>query len=227
MIIITLKDLIPIIPDFINLFLSGFIFMSTYNWLNSKKIDITLMTVWSLLISILVRSFYSTLHTIIFSNIEIYESIKIIVFSVTGFILAVICTYLRKTKTFTKILFKINNKSINDDIFDDIIDYDKRTMMRIYIKSSNVYYLGRLAYREENGTNSWISLIDYCSVDKDTDEPIFDPDESNYMSSVAINLNNIERIEIIYENDSDVWQRLTGYNTNNNTNNIKIAENME
>lgn len=38
---------------------------------------------------------------------------------------------------------------------------------------------------------------------------IYDPDIANQKSTVAINLKDIERIEIIYEDDSDVWERLS------------------
>lgn len=85
--------------------------------------------------------------------------------------------------------------------------------MNVYIKSSNIYYIGRFSFREENGINSWISLVDYFCVDKNTNEKIFDPEQGGLNSSVAINLSNIERIEIIYENDSEVWEKLRG-NTN-------------
>jgi len=211
---ITPKDLIYIVPDLINLFLSGFIFIYTYNWLNNKKIDVSILTVGSLFISFLVKSFYSACHNFIFVNLEINDSVKVIIFSITGFLLALFCTYFKKTKLFTKLLYSINNKSVNDDIFDDIIDYAKKTMMKVYIKSSNVYYIGRFSFREENGINSWISLIEYYCVDKNTNKKIFDPEQGGLSSSVVINFNNIERIEIIYEKDSDVWKRLVG-NKNN------------
>lgn len=213
MIIITPKDLIYIVPDLINLFLSGFVFMYTYNWLNSKKFDISILTIGSLFISFLVKSFYAACHSFIFANVKTNDSVKVIVFSITGFLLALFCTYIKKSKLFTKLLYTISNKSINDDIFDDIIYYNKKTMMNVYIKSSNIYYIGRFSFREENGINSWISLVDYFCVDKNTNEKIFDPEQGGLNSSVAINLSNIERIEIIYENDSEVWEKLRG-NTN-------------
>lgn len=210
MIKITPKDLIYIVPDLINLFLSGFIFMYTYNWLNNKKTDVSILTIGSLFISFLVKSFYAACHNFIFADIKINDSMKVIIFSITGFLLALFCTYLKKTTLFTKLLYSINNKSINDDIFDDIIDYDKKTMMKVYIKSSDIYYIGRFSFREENGINSWISLIEYYCVDKNTNKKIFDPEQGGLNSSVVINLSNIERIEIIYEKNSEVWQRLRG-----------------
>lgn len=210
MIKISIKDLIPISSDIINLFLSGFIFMYAYNWFNNNKIDTSILTVWSLFISVLIKSFYSALHIIILPNAKIPDAIKIIVYSFTGFLFAVLLTYLKKLKVFRQILYQINNKSINDDIFDDIIDYDKKTMMNIYLKSSDVYYIGRFSFREENGNDSWISLVEYYSMDKKTNNPIFNPKAGELNSSVAINLKDIERIEIIYEKDSEVWKRLIG-----------------
>lgn len=210
MIEINIKDLIPIMSDLINLFLSGFIFMYAYNWINNKKIDTSILAICSLFISTLIRSFYSAIHIFVLPNIKIHDAIKIIVYSFTGFLFAVLLTYLKKLKVFRQILYQINNKSINDDIFDDIIDYDKKTMMNIYLKSSDVYYIGRFSFREENGNDSWISLVEYYSMDKKTNNPIFNPKAGGLNSSVAINLKDVERIEIIYEKDSETWERLIG-----------------
>lgn len=208
MITITIKDLIPIIPDLLNVFLSGFIYMTTYNWLNNKKNDISFMTIWSIFISILIQSFYSVLHLFVLNNIPINTPIKVIVYSLTGLILAIIITKAKKSELLSSLIYKINNKSINDDIFTNIIDYDKKTMMKIYIKSSDVYYIGRFSFIEENGYYSWISLIDYYCVDKKRNKKTFDPQADELLSSVTINLSSIERIELMYEPDSTTWTNL-------------------
>lgn len=208
MIFININDLISIVPDLIDLFLSGFIFMYVYSWLNNKKIDISIFTVLSLFISVLIKSFYSTIHIFILSNTTVHSSVKVITYSLTGLLLSILCTNLKNTKLFGGLLYKINNKSINDDIFDAVIDYDKKTMMCIYLKSSDVYYVGRFCFREENGINSWISLAEYCRVDKETNSPKFDSHNSEVSSSVVVNLKDVERIEIFYEKDTDVWKKL-------------------
>ncbi len=196
--------------DLINLFLSGFIFVYTYNWLNNKKMDISILTIWSLFISTLIKSLYSMIHIFILSNIKIPDAIKIMIYSLTGLLLALLLTRFKKAKIFNRLLYEVNNKSINDDIFDDIIDYEKRTMMNVYIKSSDIYYVGRFSFREEKGIDSWITLVEYCRVDKKTNSKLFDPAEGGLCSSVAINLKEVERIEIIYEKDSKVWERQVG-----------------
>lgn len=181
--------------------------MYTYNWFNNKKTDISILTIWSLFISALIKSFYSVIHIFLLSSINIPDAIKVVVYSLTGLLLALLFTSLKKVKIFNRLLYEVNNKSINDDIFDDVIDYDKRTMMKIYIKSSDVYYIGRFFFREENVINSWISLVEYYCVDKKTNNKLFDPEAGGLCSSVVINLKEVERIEIIYEKDSKVWEK--------------------
>lgn len=212
MITISLKDLIYIVPDLLTLFLSGFIYMSVYNWLNNNETNISLLSLWSILISFIIKAFYSTLHSLVFLHIIFSENIKVLIYSATGVVLAFLCSWLKNRKIIHNILFFTNNKSINNDIFDDIIDYKKPTMLQIYLKGSNIFYIGKFCFREEKELNSWFVLIDYYCVDKETYEVIYDPDIANQKSSVAINLKDIERIEIIYEDDSDVWERLSGEN---------------
>ncbi len=85
--IISLKDLIYIIPDLMNLFLSGFIFVSVYNCLNTRTNDMSLTIIWSLFISYLIKLFYSLIHIILLKNTLINSNIKILVYSATGFFL--------------------------------------------------------------------------------------------------------------------------------------------
>lgn len=205
----SIKDLMSIIPDLTNLFLSGFIFMRVYGWLNNKKIDITIFTIMSLFISILIKSLYATLHIFILPGVDIHESVKVIIYSSTGFILAILCTQLLKINLFRKLFYKINNKSINDDIFDEMIDNDKRTMMNIFLKSSDTYYIGRFYFREQKEAESRIALVDYYRMDQNDLTPKFDPDCSGIGSSVIINLQDIE---IFYEKASKVWERISNIN---------------
>lgn len=183
--------------------------MSIYGWLNNKKYDFSLITIWGLFISFIIQTFYLAMHSIILTQIDINDALKILVYICTGIVSAFLATKLLQYKFIQRILYSTNYKSINEDIFDDIIDYDERTMMNIYIKSSNIYYLGRFIIREEKGLNSWIVLTDYYRINKESNNPLFDPDKGGLNSTVAINLRDVERIELIYEKDSEIWKRLT------------------
>lgn len=197
-----MKDLLPIIPELIELFLSGLLFLTVYGWLNSKKYDISVLTLWSFFISYIIKAFYDLF------DMNLKQSHTAATYIITGVLLAFLITWLRQTKFIKKVFTHFNHKSINDDIFDDVIDYDKRTMMSVYLKSSDLYYIGRFVYREEKGNDSWICLADYGTLDKQSNKIIYDPEEAALKSSVVIPLSSVERIEIVYENDSNVWKRI-------------------
>lgn len=209
MIKIDLIDLIYIVPDIMNLFLAGFIFITLFSWLNSKNYDNTILIVWSLVISYIIKIFYSAVHSIFFTDIDINEYVKLLTYIITSVGLSFFVTKLLDSRILRRILYKTNNKSINDDIFDDIIDYEKPTMMSIYLKSSDIYYVGKYCYREEKGLDSWIVLINYCCANKSNNKIIYDPKKENKKSTVMINLHDIERIENIYEENSEVWKHLS------------------
>lgn len=70
-------------------------------------------------------------------------------------------------------------------------------------------YIGTFKFLEENGLDSYIVLIDYASFDKQTKAVSFEPDKHNLHSVAVVNLRDIERIEIIYSENSEVWKRIT------------------
>lgn len=200
----SLVDLIYKIPDLINLFLPGFIFMCVYIKLFDKNIDISLIVIWSLFISDLFKIYYSTIHTVFLSTIIFQESVKNLIYIITGVILPIIIKILYNSNLYKKILLKSVNRTINKNIFDDVIDFDKKTMVKVYIKDLDVFYLGTFSLIEENGKDSYISLIDYALLKKDTCAVVY----KEILSSAVINLSDIERLEFIYENDSNTWKRL-------------------
>lgn len=207
MVFITLHELIKIIPDLINLFLPGFIFMLVYGWMRNKKFDISIFIICGLFISNTIVIFYTTVHKFLFPNYNFYEEFKSLVYIVSGLIFPFIAIYLTNTELFKIVLRKTNHKSMHSDIFDDMIDYNKKTMMQVYMKNSKTLYIGTFKFREEKGTDSYIALIDYASLNSDTKKTIFHPEKHNLVSSVVINLRDVERIEIIYDKDSDMPDR--------------------
>ena len=206
----TLHELLYMVEDLLNLFLSGFICMSAYYSLNGKQMNVSLATIWSLFISFLIKSGYTVVHTYMLRDLVVDDSVKIIVYAATGGILALLCTWLKGSWPMRKLLGRINYKSVNDDIFDEIISYNEPPEMQIYIKSSDVYYIGRFCGREEKGLDSWIVLIDYHSIHEETGEEISRSDSERRRSTVAINLSNVERIELFYKAGSKLWKKLGG-----------------
>jgi len=216
-IIIDLQDLIYIIPDLINLFLSGFVFMTLYNWLTNTQMDLYLIGIWSLFINSLIKALCSVLHSVILTKINFSESSKILIYVVVAVLLSIFVVKVRDTKCFKKIISKLHQKTINRDILNDVIDYDKRTSMMVYPKNSDLYYSGMFRLHEEKGAESYITLINYALCSKKDDEIIRDYSEQK--SAVIINLQDIERIELFYEKESETWSWLNKYNKTTESNN--------
>ena len=86
MIKIDLADLIQIIPDIIGLFLPGYIVVALCNWLINNKMDIYIIGIWSLVISYLIQNFYSAIHIFLITDVDINESIKIVIYIITALI---------------------------------------------------------------------------------------------------------------------------------------------
>ena len=195
----------------INLFLPGFIFMSIFNWLDNRKdMNVSLFIIWCLFISYIIQITCSAVHTILFVNTDINEFIKILIYVLLGGILPFIIIRIRNIKCVSNLIYKTNNKSLNSDIFDDVIDYQSPTMLQIYLKSSDVYYIGKFCCREEKGLESWVVLINYIVAKQDTNQIVYDPQKDKLKSTVMINLRDVDRIELVYNNDSKVWKKMTG-----------------
>ena len=189
------------------MFMSGFIFISIYNWLSNKTMDTYLIGIWSLIINALIQLFYSTLHIIFFSNIDFNESFKLSVYVMTAIIAPEFIVKIINSNYIRKLSIFLNNATVKQDIFDDAIDYNKKTLMNIYLKDSDIYYAGTFKLRERKSIESYIMLNDDIVCTND-DECICDYSNQGLNSSVLINLQDIERIELLYEKDSKTWEWL-------------------
>ncbi len=204
---ISLHELIKIVPDLISLFLPGFIFMSIYNWIKNKKTDFSLMVIWSLFISYIITILCSVIHKVIFINYTFDNTLKSFIYLIIGFVLPFIFYFVGNTKLFSVFLRTTTNKTINQSIFDDIIDYKSPNFIKINLKTSNITYIGSLKYIEENGKDSYIALENPYIInqeksnseskedDKETNE---EKDKVEYSSILVVSLQDIDRIEFIY-----------------------------
>ena len=188
--------------------------MCIYNWFMSSKRELHVTFLWSLFISFIVINICSLVHDVIITNYIFSGSLKVCIYILICAISPICIVKLRET-FLPNLVYKINHKTINTDIFDDVMDYDENTYMKIYLKNSSRYYIGRFCNREEKGLDSWIALTNYIAVDNVTNDVKNNPKEDGLKSSVIINLREVERIELVYEDGSKVWQRLSGEKQNN------------
>lgn len=201
----SLAELIEIIPELIYLFLPGFIFMRIYIKIFDVKIDISVIILWSLFVSSLIQTFYSTVHNFWWTSSIFEDATKNLIYIITGVVLPFFMKLISICPCFKKFIVITSHRTLNKNIFDDVIDFKKKTMAKVYLKNLDKFYLGSFSLIEEKGKDSYISLINYALLDIKTCDVIYKGEKS----SVVFNLNDIERIEFFYEGDSKTWEWLS------------------
>lgn len=91
---------------------------------------------------------------------------------------------------------KIINKSIHDDIWQDVIDYNNGTTLRLVC--SDATYTGVLVCHEEKGNDSWFVLEDYIVSENGYS---YKSEDLKYPARLAINIGSVKRIELFYSNE--------------------------
>lgn len=203
-----LQNLLIIVPELINFFFPGFVFMLTFLKLNSMRLDNYLIVLWSLFTSEILHSLYSLFHISNLFNRDSLELLNIIIYALTALIFAFLLSKLIETQIFKNFLEDFFRITPSGDILKNAMDPYEETQVKIFPKDSKRYYWGTFVLEDEKGFDSYILLINYRIVDKDTDVTI---QQELKKSSLLINMHDIEHIELFYEEDSQLWKRLSKY----------------
>lgn len=128
---------------------------------------------------------------------------------ILGTIIVIIVAILFQSEWFNKIMIKIFHKTVNDNIWRDIIDFSHGSNLKVYVKDKDYYILGHHKGQEEKGNDSWIALSAFVKYDKETNkkyknEPDFSEKETDTPEEIkrkqntiiTIRLEDIEHIEI-------------------------------
>ena len=168
--------------------------------------ELHLVFIWSLFVNAIIKTLYSVLHSIIFISYSFSDTTKNSIYLITATLFPFIIFKIQNTKFFRNLLFKLSKKTVHDDILDDVIDFDKRTIMALHLKNSDKYIIGIFKLKEEKGGESYITLISYTVYSSENDEELYNTE--NKKMSTVINLKDIERIDLLYEDDSETWKWL-------------------
>ena len=198
-----LNELLFMVPDLISLFLPGFIFVSIYEWIERKTTKEFSKLVISVILSYIIKSFYSLIHHFCF-NVYFSESTKNLIYIITGFVLPFVTVRLKRREWVKTILRKTAYKAFNDNIFKDVIDYEHPTILCIYMKTSDNLIFGHFSYIEENGPDSYLALVNYLYKSPSGD--VIENSVGSDNSLLMLSLKDIEKIEVLYSEGSKVWE---------------------
>lgn len=169
-----------------------------FNFSTSKKNNSKSTLIVSCLFSYILLAIVSLLRVKWFSilpnNAIVNSGLAIIIGTVIVSIIAV----LLQRKWVKKLFIKMFHKTLNDNIWKDILDLDNGSNLKIYLKNKEYYIIGQLKNFEENGELSWIALKAFAKRDKSTNQNF--KSEPSFLNrpeiTIAVRLSDVEHIEI-------------------------------
>lgn len=180
------------LPVILEYFIPGFIFVSTFQVLTSRKSSSHQLII-SVVASYIIKALCSVGHNYIFTTISFSWQWRVIILSLMAVILSLVLVFVTEIKCVNQLLMQINNKSIHDDIWRDVIDYRNSTTLRIICGSMT--YTGILVMHEEKGSDSWFVLEDFI-VEGNGEN--YKAEDMDFRARIAINLKNADRVELYY-----------------------------
>lgn len=95
-------------------------------------------------------------------------------------------------------MVKLFHKTVNDDIWRDVLDLDKGSNLKVYLKDKDFYIIGHHKNHEEKGADSWLALSAFAKFDKESNTPC--KNEPSHLGDttaiVTLRFSDIDYIEI-------------------------------
>lgn len=188
------------IPKLLQYFIPGYWALFIFKYFTSKKISNYITNIMACVISYILISFLFLLRI----KIKLLELIPDTPISnsgiaiILGTIFSIVLSILFTCKWFSKLMVVLFHKTLNEDIWRDVLDFQNGSNLKIYLKSEDYYVIGHHKNLEEKGEESWITLSGFAKYNKKTNknymnEPSYIDDNSvTYMIRIA----DIEHIEI-------------------------------
>lgn len=193
---------LPIIVDYV---VPGFVFVNIYffftsRFISNEKYRLVMYVISSSIIQALDKTVLNVLNCrFILENLSVIGLSKTLVVSLSAVGWGIIAIEITESSWFNTLCRLINHKSIHENIFRDVIDYEGSTL-ELETQDGTVM-VGKLHCHEEKGEGSWFVLSDYV-IDKISPEDkqtirIQSTDYANE-SMVMVRLSDVKQIRIFY-----------------------------
>lgn len=192
--ILNINNIINLLPTIFEYFVPGFLFLSSFCYLTSRKLPKNIL-IGSIAISYILKAVFS-----IFIKLQNWNT-RAIILCTTALILSIICVKFTEGSKFNKYFRMINNKSTHDNMFSDVIDYKNGTTLRIMC--NDYICTGKLLFHEEKGKDSWIVLTDYI-IETESDESDINSTDVSYPSIVMLRISDIKYIQLYYNENNTI-----------------------
>lgn len=192
-------ELIDNLPKVISYFVPGAIFISINYYICSKKKGIFEHFIFkSLIISyIIILLSDKMIQTFKITDLEFFKQI----FPIS---IAIISSYILSafymSSKFEKFLDYLKiRKTVHDNFWTDIIDYENGTYLTVYLKEEELVYSGAIIKHEEKEDNNYLLMSNYLVYDYEGNKI---SDMESDQECIVLNTNDISRYELSYSPSS-------------------------
>lgn len=200
-----LSDLFEILPDIILYVATGYLFILIFSFISLRKKmeDINGIFCSSLAIGFVLKAILCTIVKIRFSYYV--NIVGLLAFSI---ILGVALGYFINSKLCNRILKKLHvNRSVNQNIWHDIMDIDKKTMwIRAVSREREQVIVGILVMVEEFERFPQLLLQQYQVFDLEGD--LIEDYTANANQQILIKTEDFESIDIVYDLKSSQYEKV-------------------
>lgn len=205
------KKIIDSLPLLLQYILPGYLAIKWFEFALSKKIDTKNELIFSCITSYFFLSLVSLIRIKWFQKIPNTAIINSALAMIFGIIIVSLIAFLSQQKQFRKITVKLFHKTLNDDIWRDVLDLEHGSNLKVYLKDKDYYIIGHHKNHEEKGNDSWLALSGFGKYDRETNknykcEPNFtEAKKENENRIIVIKFSDIEHIEIFnsVQNEQD------------------------
>lgn len=188
-------DNLPLILQYL---VPGYLAAKWFEFTLSKKIDTKNLLIFSCAVSYSFLSLISLLRIKWLKAIPDTAIINSALSIIIGIIIVSVIAVLSQRKWFKNLTVKLFHKTLNDDIWRDVLDLDNGSNLKVYLKDKDYYLIGHHKNHEEKGNDSWLALSGFAKFDKETNKNY--KNEPSYINNekivITIRFSDIEHIEI-------------------------------
>jgi len=195
MIKIPIKDIIGMIPEILQYFVPGFIFIFIFRSLCSIKIDSSMQLINSCVISFIWVSLINMANEIWWNNCLVTNLWVIVTISILlSTLFSIIFSKIYVSNWFRRSLANWFGISPYSTAWDNIVS-KHGTNVKIYLKDKPYYWTGHLYSYEDQGNNSWFCISKPVKRNS-TDNKIIYNQGSAEGSYLAFRIGDVECIEM-------------------------------
>lgn len=201
--ILKLKEFIEILPLLLNYIGPGYIFYK----ISELQLGRSGNKEKNYLLNYLIFSYFFNVLLGVFLNQE--DKLYSFVLLIISLIFSVIYVNVIEKNWFIEFLSLLNfYKGVKTDIISEIIDSKLGVWIKIYIKSENVIYIGKLIRydNEMKNMHRYMVLSEYCCYSYDGD--VLEDNYGEYTKCALLNIANVNRLELLYDEDSEKISKL-------------------